>query len=136
MGRYTDLRSDINLVFASDAWKAETIKILPSSFNGAVSDESLRLNILPQGSPASNPQQSISGYVIIDIFVKAGLGTKRVFEIADKLDDYLVGKTFKTGLVGSTQFLTGTLGEQEIDDDNESLLLTHYSIPFNYFGVN
>lgn len=131
--KYSELQSDIFSIFSSAEWQAEGINTYPSNFTGMnTTDEFLRVTIVPSGAGLN--LGSISGLLIIDIFVAAGNGPKRPYELADKLDSYLVGKSFSTG-VGTTQLSNSSIEERGRDNDNEALYRTIYSIPFNFFGV-
>jgi len=131
--KYTELQADIFSVFDSAAWKAENINTYPSNFVGMnTTNEFIRVTIIPSGQGINLP--SISGLILIDIFSSAGDGPQRPYAIADVLDSYLVGKTFKTGL-GSTQLTNSSLDERGRDPDNDILYRTIYSIPFNFYGV-
>jgi hypothetical protein len=133
MGKYQTLESDIFSVFASAEWVAESIKTYPSNFL-AVSpgNEFIRISILPSGGGVN--LNSVSGVLIAELFIEGGKGTKRFNILADKLDEYLSGKTLSSG-PASTQFLSSSLKVRGKDKDNPALFHASYSIPFNYFGV-
>jgi len=133
MGKYAELELDIFSVFAG-TWKNEKINTFPNNIqidnNG---DEFIRVSIVPSG-PGVN-LKSVSGVVIIDIFISAGTGPNKTTLIADKLDQYLVGKS-KTTLAGKrTQFQNSSLVQIGSDPDNPTLHRSSYTIPFSYFGV-
>lgn len=134
MSKYSQLQTDIFSLFASSSWKAENIKTFPQNFIAMkAGTEFLRINILP-GSSGINVN-SVSGIVIIDIFISAGTGPKRAFLIADKLDSYVGGKYLPHGNGTATQFGSSSLKALGNDTDNPSLFRFSYEIPFNYFGV-
>jgi len=132
--KYASLSKSIYDVFATSAWTAENITTYPENFTGTAT-EYIRVAIL--ASRESNDQRlgSVAGQMIIDIFIPAGGGTSRTSQIADKLDQYLVGKTLPVSGKGNTQFGDSNLINLGIDKDNTSLYRSSYSIPFNYFGV-
>lgn len=78
---------------------------------------------------------SLSGIIIVDIFIAAGQGQKRQFLIADELEKFLAGKSIVTGLDKRTQFFEGSVSALKPDADNKSLLRSSYTIPFKHFGV-
>lgn len=135
MNKYTAVFEDIYSIFGAVGWLAENIKTFPDNYVGAsVGNEYLRVSIVPSGNLSVNPPLSVSGQLIIDIFIPAGSGLKRLTTIADRLDTYLAGKTVTTSLSGSTQLKTSALSLLGNDRDNPSLYRGSYSISFNYFG--
>lgn len=138
MGALANINSDILGVFGSAAWIAENIKTVPDDFAGTnIGSEFIRLSIIVSNSNKTNPLQSRSGQLIVDIFVPGGKGPKRPTAIAEKLDSYLVGKVLKSNVSnkGSTQFGSSSLSGMGADKDNPSLFRSTYTIPFDYFGV-
>ena len=134
MGKYANLEADIYSIFASTLWKAENIKTAPMNFvSMKTGDEFIRVSIVPSGSGIN--LNSISGLLIIDIFISAGKGSKRLFAIADKLDAYLVGKSLSTVSNKITQFSNSAVSILGNDKDDPSLYRAAYNIPFNYFGA-
>ena len=102
MGKYTELETDIYSVFHNIAgWLTYGIKTYPVNFIPVDPGNTfIRVAILPASDGANI--RSISGLIMIDIFTSAGGAQTEAFDIADKLDTYLVGKVLKTG-TGSTQ---------------------------------
>lgn len=132
MGKYTELEGSIYAIFATPEWQAETIKTFPSNYIGS-GVEFIRVSIIASSYSMVNPPKSASGQLIIDIFVPAGMGTKRSSYIADRLDVYLAGKTISTN-VGTTQLGISSLGALIPDGIDASLARVSYSISFNFFG--
>jgi hypothetical protein len=134
MNKYATLFKDVYSVFATANWIAESIKTFPDNFVGSVvGDTYIRVGIFASGGSVNC--RSVSGLLMIDIFVPAGGGTKEVARIADKLDTYLAGQEIKTTENGKTFFVSSNLAVLGNDRDNPSLYRASYSIPFNYFGV-
>jgi hypothetical protein len=134
MGKYIDLQEDIFSVFDSVAWKAESINTYPFNFIAVdPGNQFIRVNILP--SDIGVNLKSISGLLLIEVFVPKGNGPKPLFAVADKLDNYLVGKSLSTHAGTVTQFQNSSVQPLGIDKENHSLYRATYSIPFNYFGV-
>lgn len=132
MGKYSDLQNDAFSVFNSNAWKAENIKTFPDNFVAiGQGSEFIRVSIISR-SPSVN-LDSVAGVFIIDIFTSAGNGPKQAALIADKLDQYLVGKNISTQSGAGTQLLYSTLDSRGLDKDNPTLFRSVYTIPFNYF---
>jgi len=135
MGKYSNLSSDIFSIFGTDTWKAEKIKTYPNSFIAvSAPDEFIRVSIVPS-KPSDINIKSISGILLIDIFIQAGNGPKRSYTIADKLDSYLAGKALNTRSGTLVQFLSSTIDAGTEDTDNKSLYRTIYTIPFTYSEV-
>ncbi len=134
MGKFINLQTDVFSIFNSNTWKAENIKTFPVNFipinHG---NEFIRVNIVGSGSGIN--LKSISGVIIVDIFTSAGNGPNQAYLIADKLEQYLVGKSVKTQIGAITQFFGSSLETRGLDKDNPSLFRLSYTVPFNYFGV-
>lgn len=122
-------------MFNSSAWKSEGIKTYPNNFLVVDStSEYIRVTAVPSGKGAD--VNSVSGVFIVDIFVSAGNGPKQTSFIADKLDEYLVGKSLSTSAGGVTQFQNSSLQFNGQDKDTPTLYRSTYTIPFNYFGAS
>lgn len=133
MGKYESLARDVFSIFDAAPWKAENIKTFPANFVTVdPGNEYIRVSVIPSGR-GINPK-STTGILLVDIFISAGNGPIRANLIADKLDEYLIGKTIQTGS-NFTQLLISALTFSGTDSDNPSLYRANYSIPFNYFGV-
>jgi len=134
MGKYTNLDTKILAVFGSSSWTAEGIKTFPANFVAMnAGTEFIRVSIIPTG-PGVN-LRSVSGVLIIDIFVEANKGPKRASFIADKLDTFLSGKNLMPTTRISIQLGSSSISPLGLDPDNPSLYRTSYTIPFNYFEV-
>jgi hypothetical protein len=134
---YNTLIESIERIFVSPSWTAlDLIAIYPDNYQGSISDQNefCRLNILPSSSEilafgGIGDNKSLTGNVIITIFVKAGEGQRRVAEIADSLDDFLQYKAPAAGLgLGSSFIDIGGL-----DPKNAALYSASYTIPFTYY---
>lgn len=135
MDKYAALEKDVYSVFSSVAWIAEAIKTIPDNYTtSGLGNEFVRVSIVPGGGNNTTFPWTASGQLIIDIFILAGEGTKRLSLIADKLDMYLAGKTMQTGQSGVTQFGQSSLVPIGQDKANPSLYRGSYSISFIYFG--
>ncbi len=134
MGKYSNVESDIFSIFGSIGWKAQNIKTIPTNFVPKdIGNEYIRVSIImSQGIDI----RSLRGLIMIDIFTPAGKGPKRTNEIADKLDQYLVGKVISTTAGGMTQCMASSINVGQPDSANPGLFRTIYQINFNYYGVN
>jgi hypothetical protein len=134
MGKFTNLQANVFSIFDSVAWKAENIKTFPTNFTiSGQGNEFIRVTIV-SGTYGLN-LRSVAGILLIDIFTSAGNGPGSTSLIADKLDQYLVGKSITTQAQVVTQFSTSSLTNIGIDKDNPALYRSSYTISFNYFGV-
>jgi hypothetical protein len=134
VGKYTNLETNVFSIFASNTWKSEKITTYPNNFTVTKnSGEFIRVTIIPSGKGIN--LISTSGILIIDIFTLAGEGTRRSSLIADRLDNYMVGKSI-TNLDGSnTQMSNSSLSFIGVDTDNPALYRSNYTIPFNFYGA-
>jgi hypothetical protein len=133
MGKFTRLQEDAFSIFNSAEWKAENIKTFPNNFITVnPGNEFIRVSII--GSGIGINLESVSGVFIIDIFTSAGNGPRQASLIADKLDQYLVGKSISGESGSVTQFSNSALDARGLDRDNPALFRSLYTIPFNYFG--
>ena len=133
MGKYANLEQDIFSVFASSAWADEGIRTFPTNYIAVdSSSEFIRVSVIPSGRGIN--RHSLTGILIIDIFISAGKGTRRAFEIADKLDSYLLNKSLTTDSSTLTQFGLSSLSAGSVDTQNAALFKSSYSITFSFFG--
>jgi hypothetical protein len=133
MGKFVSLEQDVFSVFASPEWVAEDIKTFPTNYIAVSSGkEFIRVSVIPSGNGLN--RNSTKGILIIDIFIPAGEGTRRAFEIADALDSHLVNKSIKHLTdTAQTQFGFSSISPNGVDKDTPSLYRVTYSITFNYF---
>lgn len=131
---FTSLMTSINALFGSSTWTSNNIPTYPENYQGKISsqNEFCRINIIPANSEIAHygGDKSVSGNIIIDIYVKAGEGQARVMAIADLLDILLQTKNLTNGLELGTSYVT-TLG---LDTANKSLYNAKYLIPFKSYG--
>lgn len=133
MGKYLDLEKDIFSVIQQIV-DANGYKVYPSNFVATnPGNKFLRFAVIPAGKGIN--LKSVSGLLIIDIFTPVGDGPRDTSLIADALDSKLVGKSIKTGSIGTTQLGDSTLDAGRTDKDSPSLFRATYSIPFNFYGV-
>jgi len=132
MAKYTEIEAILNALFDSVAWKSENIKTFPGNFVGDTGNKYIRISILGNGKGVNI--SSLSGALMIDIFVDTGNGINAYMLIADTLDEYLVGKTL-IGTNGNIQLMNSTVVPYGVDKDTPRLFRTLYSIPFNFIGT-
>ena len=132
MGKFTSLQNDVFAIFGTTAWVAESIKTVPTNmFDDTNNDSFIRINIIASGSGVN--VLSVSGVLIIDIFTPINVGPNPVSLIADKLDDYLLGKTFTADSKSVTQFASSSLSFVGQDADNAMLFRSKYQVNLNFF---
>jgi hypothetical protein len=135
VSKYATLESDVFSVFGGAPWKAEKINTYPSNFvPDDAGAEFIRVSIVPSGAGLN--LRSASGLMIVDIFTEAGMGPSRASLIADKLDQFLVGKSLSTQPGRVTQFGNSALGHSGADRDNPALHRSRYSVQFNHYGAS
>lgn len=133
MSKYAQLQLDVFSIFAQPSWAAENIKTFPSGVLVKDAAEYIRISVLPTGNPLNS--KSASGLIIVEIFTAANIGPMRAFVIADKLDQFLLGKSIPTG-TSVTQFSDkSSLSPRGIDPVNSNLIKSNFSISFNHFGA-
>lgn len=134
MDKYSVVTQDILSIFGSNAWKSEGIKTFPANFVAIEpGNEYVRVTVIPGGRGINH--RSLSGVLILDIFIPAGNGQKRASFIADKLDGHLACKTLSSSTTYSIQCSQSVLTFSGKDADNPTLYRATYTIPFNLFGV-
>ena len=73
---------------------------------------------------------SISGVVIIDIYVVGGKGAAEANDFADSLDEYLVKKSHQ-----GAQFFQSSFVPRAPDKGNPGLTKYEYTVRFKFFGT-
>jgi hypothetical protein len=130
MGRFTQTLSGATGVFGTEEWKATKIETQPENYKARVGQsEYIRVTSLMSNKPIN--RRSVSGLLVVDIFVETARGPRRGSEIADLLDSFLANKSF-AATDGMVQFLTPAY--QAIGEDKDLPSLYHYSftVPFNF----
>lgn len=131
MSKYAQILNDVESQFASSTWTTNSISAFPVNYVvPAQLQEFVKIEILPLRSNEDYNRFGISGLVIIQIYVKANQGSKRLMEIADLLDTLLQNKQLGTG----THTQASSLSVLGIDRDNPELFRGDYSVDFNYFN--
>ena len=130
MAKYADVLRDVEELFASTAWTATGIQAYPSNYQGgSFTDEFVRVEVLPAQPRTSYGSLRVGGQIIVQIYTRAGEGTRRSMEIADLLDTVLQAKTLQRG----TQTGTSSLSFLGIDNDDNSLFRADYAISFRNY---
>jgi len=133
MSKYQQLQLDVFSIFAQTIWTDENIKTFPSNVLVKDATEYIRISVLPTGNPLNS--KSASGLIIVEIFTAANQGPMRALAIADRLDQFLLGKSITTG-DSVTQFDNkSSVTPRGPDSANSNLIKSNFSISFNHFGV-
>ena len=133
MGKYVTTEVDIFRIFGSFSWTSENIATYPSNYIPNSNDqEFIRISIIPSSQGVN--LVSVEGIVMVEIFTEANLGDRRSLEIADTLDQFMVGKSFNENGINTQLFDSTLKGASNPEDESRSRQI--YSIPFKHFGVN
>lgn len=132
MGARADIQAAVSSVLAGSTWSGNSIKTIPQNFNGNVgANEFVRVNIIATaGNTTTAATNQYRGILRFDVFVEAGRGWSRVYEICDLLDDVFQRATLRADLQTGTSS-TEPRGE---DPSNAGLFRMNYSVPFTYYS--
>jgi len=132
--RYTMLQNHLFSIFASSAWISEQLAIVPLGFKGGTPvQEYIEFNPVISGK---GEQDSLTGILYISIFTDLTAGPKRAAEIADIMDKYLAGKSFKIvdEDTSVTQFQKDSNFQIRGEAPNgKAFILSYYQIQFGFF---
>jgi hypothetical protein len=129
MAKFSEVIEDIEGIFGTSSWTSKSIQAYPANYSGAYTNEFVKLEVIPSRPLNIFGNLSVQGQVIAQIYVQTGLGTRRIMEIADHLDDVLQAKTLSNG----TQTGTSALSFLGVDPDDNSLFRADYSISFKKY---
>jgi len=130
MNKYTALEDEVFKIFSSIEWKGENIKTFPKNISMKDAGKNfIRIDIVPSSNYVNS--ESISGVLIIDIFITAGQGSTAAYTIADTLDKYLNYKVYNHRL----QFSKSSLQPLGNDPADSGLYTYQYIVSFNFFGA-
>lgn len=93
MSKYLQVIQDIEGVFATSSWTNENITVYPANYSGAYTNEFVKIEVVPSKPFDNYSKLNVQGQAIAQIYVQTGLGSRRIMEIADKLDNILQAKT-------------------------------------------
>lgn len=132
MATITQLLTSVENLFTTTEWTSHNIKAFPANYQGTISaDEWIRVSVLPFSSELIfNQDVSANGQIVCQIFVPAGAGMKRAYEIADMLKGLLDRKVISGYLQTTNSFIT-TIG---IDAKDSSLFNVNYTV--NFISIN
>jgi hypothetical protein len=127
MSTISNILTAVESLFASSAWTSNNIKAFPANYQGEINaDEWVRVSVLPFSSELAYQDVIANGQVVIQIFVTAGSGMKRAYQIADLLKILLDQKEISGYLQTTNSFITN-IG---IDPKDAGLYNVDYTVNF------
>ena len=127
MATISQLLTAVEGLFASSAWTSNNVKAFPANYQGEIdSDEWVRVSVLPFSSELAFKDVIANGQIVCQIFVPAGAGMKRAYEIADMLKTLLDQEVISGYLQTTNSFITN-IG---IDTKDSGLFNVNYTVNF------
>jgi hypothetical protein len=127
MATISQLLTAVEGLFASSAWTSNNVKAFPANYQGEIdSDEWIRVSVLPFSSELAYKDVIANGQIVCQIFVPAGAGMKRAYEIADMLKTLLDQEVISGYLQTTNSFITN-IG---IDTKDSGLYNVNYTVNF------
>tara|TARA_R110002094_G_C4794081_1_gene202410 strand:+ start:207 stop:599 length:393 start_codon:yes stop_codon:yes gene_type:complete len=127
MATISQMLTAVEGLFASTAWTSNNIKAFPANYQGEIdSDEWIRVSVLPFSSELAYQDVIANGQIVCQIFVPAGAGMKRAYQIADLLKTLLDQEVISGYLQTTNSFITN-IG---IDPKDAGLYNVDYTVNF------
>ena len=127
MATISQLLTAVEGLFASSAWTSNNVKAFPANYQGEINaDEWIRVSVLPFSSELAYKDVIANGQIVCQIFVPAGAGMKRAYEIADMLKSLLDQEVISGYLQTTNSFITN-IG---IDTKDSGLYNVNYTVNF------
>jgi len=127
MATISQLLTAVESLFASSAWTSNNVKAFPANYQGEINaDEWIRVSVLPFSSELAYKDVIANGQIVCQIFVPAGAGMKRAYEIADMLKTLLDQEVISGYLQTTNSFITN-IG---IDTKDSGLFNVNYTVNF------
>ena len=127
MATISQLLTAVEGLFASSAWTSNNVKAFHANYQGEIdSDEWVRVSVLPFSSELAYKDVIANGQIVCQIFVPAGAGMKRAYEIADMLKTLLDQEVISGYLQTTNSFITN-IG---IDTKDSGLFNVNYTVNF------
>ena len=127
MATISQLLTAVEGLFASTAWTTNNIKAFPANYQGEIdANEWVRVSVLPFSSELAFKDVIANGQIVCQIFVPAGAGMKRAYEIADMLKVLLDQEVISGYLQTTNSFITN-IG---IDTKDSGLFNVNYTVNF------
>jgi hypothetical protein len=127
MSTISQILTAVEGLFASSAWTSNNIKAFPANYQGEIdADEWIRVSVLPFSSELAFKDVIANGQIVCQIFVPAGSGMKRAYQIADLLKALLDQEVISGYLQTTNSFITN-IG---IDSKDSGLYNVDYTVNF------
>lgn len=127
MSTISNILTAVEGLFASSAWTSNNIKAFPANYQGEIdADEWIRVSVLPFSSELAYQDVIANGQIVCQIFVPAGAGMKRAYQIADLLKTLLDQEVISGYLQTTNSFITN-IG---IDPKDAGLYNVDYTVNF------
>ena len=127
MATISQMLTAVEGLFASTAWTSNNIKAFPANYQGEInSDEWIRVSVLPFSSELAYQDVIANGQIVCQIFVPAGAGMKRAYQIADLLKT-LLDREIISGYLQTTNSFITNIG---IDPKDAGLYNIDYTVNF------
>ena len=127
MATISQLLTAVEGLFASSAWTSNNVKAFPANYQGEINaDEWIRVSVLPFSSELAYKDIIANGQIVCNIFVPAGAGMKRAYEIVDILKT-LFDKEVISGYLQTTNSFITNIG---IDTKDSGLFNVNYTVNF------
>ena len=127
MSTISQILTAVEGLFASSAWTSNNIKAFPANYQGEIdADEWIRVSVLPFSSELAFKDVIANGQIVCQIFVPAGSGMKRAYQIADLLKALLDQEVISGYLQTTNSFITN-IG---IDTKDSGLYNVNYTVNF------
>jgi hypothetical protein len=127
MATISQMLTAVEGLFASSAWTSNNIKAFPANYQGEINaEEWIRVSVLPFSSELAYQDVIANGQIVCNIFVPAGAGMKRAYEIADLLKTLLDQEVISGYLQTTNSFITN-IG---IDPKDAGLYNVDYTVNF------
>tara|TARA_R110002167_G_scaffold144950_1_gene335758 strand:+ start:1112 stop:1507 length:396 start_codon:yes stop_codon:yes gene_type:complete len=127
MATISQMLTAVEGLFASTAWTSNNIKAFPANYQGEIdADEWVRVSVLPFSSELAYQDVIANGQIVCQIFVPAGAGMKRAYQIADLLKTLLDQEVISGYLQTTNSFITN-IG---IDPKDAGLYNIDYTVNF------
>ena len=131
MSKYANVVSDIEGLFATATWTNNSISAYPSNYEIPSTDnEFVKIEVLPLNTNSGYSRAGIQGLVIIQVYVTANKGIRRLMEIADLLDSLIQNKTLSNG----TKLESSSMSVLGQDKDNPDLFRGDYTVNFKFYN--
>ena len=127
MATISQMLTAVEGLFASTAWTSNNIKAFPANYQGKINaEEWIRVSVLPFSSELAYQDVIANGQIVCNIFVPAGAGMKRAYQIADLLKTLLDQEVISGYLQTTNSFITN-IG---IDPKDAGLYNVDYTVNF------